>query len=133
MEQNEEILQSGIAMVKEKLFDGGYAISSERGLVNGYQLKLSGGEIVNVYTTGTVVVNGKPNKELKKLFNYIVLHKWSIKNCSRGEVVLGGIADGTLAKCTVCGIYRQYTMGKAEYWDGGGNHLPKRPNCSMLK
>lgn len=52
-------------------------------------------------------------------------HKWTLNNSS-----LSRTRDMGIAQCEVCGIFRQYIKGVAEYWRGD-DHLPKRPNCKI--
>jgi len=54
-------------------------------------------------------------------------HKWSMQNNKTGRV-----RDTGVAQCLVCGIFRQYLKGRAEFWDGD-DHLPKRPSCVGAK
>lgn len=59
----------GLQELRDKLLMGGFTISGESDLPNGLgtRLDIQGGGIVNVYNTGKVLVQGKPNDALSAL------------------------------------------------------------------
>jgi predicted nucleotide-binding protein len=56
---------------KNLLAEHGYRVTGEKDLGNGAQLKLSTGATINIYSTGTILVQGKNTEPLKKIFGLI--------------------------------------------------------------
>jgi predicted nucleotide-binding protein len=59
-----------ITEVKDALLLNGFVVESESAMANGtgIRLDIEGGHILNVYHTGKVVLQGKPNDKLRALF-----------------------------------------------------------------
>jgi predicted nucleotide-binding protein len=58
-------------VVKGKLDDNGYMVTLEKEIQSGYQYKLSTGTIICVYSTGTISVQGKSDKNIQLLFGLL--------------------------------------------------------------
>lgn len=56
------------SLVEKILTDNGYVITIKRPIQDGIQLRLSTGSIVNLFKTGRVNIQGKPDEKLKALF-----------------------------------------------------------------
>ncbi len=63
-----DIQKELVPSVRSKLGLGGFTITVEESIPFGWQIKTSGGAVVNIYTTGRIVVAGKNTEELQKLF-----------------------------------------------------------------
>ena len=61
----------GLHELRDKLLMGGFTISGESDLPNGLgtRLDIEGGGVVNLFNTGRVQVQGKPNEALSALFS----------------------------------------------------------------
>jgi predicted nucleotide-binding protein len=60
----------GLQEIEDKLLLNGFVVTRQAELPNGQgmRLEVEGGSIVNVYRTGTVLVQGRPNEKLAGLF-----------------------------------------------------------------
>jgi predicted nucleotide-binding protein len=78
--------------VKEFLKASSLTIASDERLKNntGHQIKLSGGEIINVFDKGTIQFQGKPNEELKNNLMTFTLGKASKTSTSNKVFVVYG-------------------------------------------
>jgi predicted nucleotide-binding protein len=61
----------GLQEVRDKLLVGGFIVTGESDLANGLGTRqdIEGGGVVNLYNTGRVQVQGKPNEALSALFS----------------------------------------------------------------
>lgn len=53
--------------VKSTLDDNGYFVTIEQKIDYGYQIRLSQGSIINIYTTGSIAIQGKKDTGLNLL------------------------------------------------------------------
>lgn len=62
-----ETLNKTLAVVQKLLVDNGYLITAIKSIDYGTQMKTASGVIVNVYTSGKIHLQGKPDDKLKNL------------------------------------------------------------------
>lgn len=62
-----ETLNSTMLVIQKLLVDNGYLITQVRGIAYGSQIRTASGAIVNIYTSGKVCLQGKPDEKLKQL------------------------------------------------------------------
>lgn len=84
--------------VKDKLLRNGFVVTGECDLPNGkgVRITLEGGGIVNVFNTGTVQVQGKPDARLTELFP---------RNGAKQAKAISGPASATLPDRRVFVVY----------------------------
>ena len=56
-----------VIKVKSLLAANGYLVTSEKPLDYGYQLKTGSGGVINIYTSGKILVQGKDVEKLQEL------------------------------------------------------------------
>lgn len=66
--QKENLSIPVLTIVQKKLTDNGYTIIKMKEIDFGYQLRTLSGSIVNIYSSGKIVVQGKLDETLKNLF-----------------------------------------------------------------
>lgn len=54
---------------KKLLVDNGYVVSSEKVVQGGVQIRLTSGSILTVFNTGKVIVQGKPDENVKEILS----------------------------------------------------------------
>ena len=61
------IMMPTLSAVQKKLIEAGYTITVMKNIDYGIQMRTLSGAIVNVYTSGKVILQGKPDEKLKQL------------------------------------------------------------------
>lgn len=59
--------KAALAAVQKKLVQAGYTIIMVKEIDYGYQMRTLSGTIINIYSSGKVVLQGKPNEHIKQL------------------------------------------------------------------
>ncbi|TDQ79531.1 hypothetical protein [Sphingobacterium yanglingense] len=65
------LLKTTILVIKTRLQVRNYFVTIEKDLPGGHQIRLSTGSVINLSTKGKIVLQGKPDNELKEMLGFL--------------------------------------------------------------